>query len=71
MSKLTPRELEVVTLLLDGWSNKEIADGLHVATATIKSHVRNIYRVLGLKKTGVWAPRGKRCVSLQERGWHK
>jgi DNA-binding NarL/FixJ family response regulator len=47
-TQLTPREREIVGLIADGMSNKEIADRLHIATHTVKSHVRNILEKLAL-----------------------
>jgi DNA-binding CsgD family transcriptional regulator len=41
---LSEREGEVVALVLDGRSNKEIADQLHVSLATVKTHLYRIYR---------------------------
>lgn len=64
MTNLTPREREIVSLMLRGLSNPEIADALACSVGTIKAHVRSIYRALELDKTAVWAPRGKRLVSL-------
>ncbi|MCB2203340.1 response regulator transcription factor [bacterium] len=46
--RLTPRELEVVKLISEGLSNKEIAETLHIATYTVKSHVHNILEKLAL-----------------------
>lgn len=43
---LTPREIEVVELLVHGSTNKQIAERLVVTEATAKSHVTNIYRKL-------------------------
>ena len=40
--KLTPRELEVLELLVAGYANKEIADKLNIATRTVKLHVGHI-----------------------------
>jgi NarL family two-component system response regulator LiaR len=39
---LTPREREVLALLVDGLSNAEIAVQLHITVATVKYHVSNI-----------------------------
>jgi DNA-binding NarL/FixJ family response regulator len=46
--KLTPREREIVDLISEGLSNKEIAMRLHIATFTVKSHVHNILEKLAL-----------------------
>ena len=43
---LTPRELQVVRLLVRGASNKEIAGALFVAEGTVKNHLSNIFRKL-------------------------
>jgi DNA-binding NarL/FixJ family response regulator len=45
---MTPREREVISLIADGRSNKEIADELGIAADTVKSHVRNIMEKLAL-----------------------
>jgi len=45
---LTRKELEVLMRLADGRSNKEIADALFVAPATIKTHLAHIYAKLGV-----------------------
>jgi len=46
--QLTQREKEIVDLISDGLSNKEIAGRLHIATHTVKSHVHNILEKLAL-----------------------
>lgn len=46
--RMTPREREVVNLIAEGLGNKEIAARLHIATHTVKSHVRNIMEKLML-----------------------
>lgn len=48
-TQLTKREQEVVHLISEGMSNKEIAQTLHIATFTVKSHVHNILEKLDLK----------------------
>ncbi|MGB9886988.1 MAG: response regulator transcription factor [Moorellales bacterium] len=47
--ELTVREQEILRLLARGMTNKEIAAATHLATDTVKTHLRNIYRKLGVK----------------------
>ncbi|MEC3880082.1 helix-turn-helix transcriptional regulator [Parapedobacter sp. 10938] len=47
---LTSRELEIVGLLYDGLSKKEIAGKLFISPDTVITHVKNIYRKLGVNK---------------------
>jgi len=47
--KLTMREREIVDLIADGLSNKEIGNRLSIATDTVKSHVHNILEKLALR----------------------
>ena len=46
--KLTSRELEVLKLVAQGMSNKEIAAELYISENTVKNHVRNILEKLHL-----------------------
>ena len=46
--RMTRREREVVGLIGEGLSNKEIAKRLNIATHTVKSHVRNVMEKLTL-----------------------
>jgi len=46
--RMTKREREVIALLSDGLSNKEIAQKIHVSTYTVKSHIHNIMEKLAL-----------------------
>jgi two-component system, NarL family, response regulator LiaR len=46
---LTPREMDVLRLLSQGQSNKEIARALHLVEETVKSHVRHILAKLGVQ----------------------
>lgn len=48
LADLTPRELEVLTLLAGGASNQGIARRLHLSEATIKVHMKAILRKLGV-----------------------
>ena len=46
--RLTSRELEVLKLVAQGMSNKEIATELYISENTVKNHVRNILEKLHL-----------------------
>jgi len=45
---LTARELEVVSAVVDGYSNKEIAQHCHIEENTVKHHLTNIFDKLGV-----------------------
>jgi two-component system nitrate/nitrite response regulator NarL len=47
-SILTPREMEIIMLVAEGLSNKEIARRTNVTEGTIKLHLHNIYGKLGV-----------------------
>ncbi|MFD5080087.1 response regulator [Streptomyces sp. NPDC058371] len=46
---LTTRETEVLVLIAEGLTNQEIARKLHVSTATVKTHINNLFAKTGLK----------------------
>ena len=48
---LTPRELEVLQMIVDGKSNKEIATALDLSANTVAVHRANIMNALGIHKT--------------------
>jgi DNA-binding NarL/FixJ family response regulator len=57
---LTPRETQVLRLVAMGLSNQEIADSLEISIETVKEHVQNMLRKLGLgdrTQAAVWALR--------------
>lgn len=47
--ELTEREFEVLLNIVDGLSNKEIADKLCITHHTVKAHLTNIFRKLGVE----------------------
>ena len=46
---LSDREIEVMSLIVQGYINKEIADRLHIGLSTVITHRKNIMEKLGMK----------------------
>ncbi len=46
---LSDREIEVMSLIVQGYINKEIADKLNIGLATVITHRKNIMDKLGMK----------------------
>jgi LuxR family maltose regulon positive regulatory protein len=46
---LSESELEVLRLLMEGLSNREIAERMVVAVGTVKTHLHNVYGKLGVQ----------------------
>jgi DNA-binding CsgD family transcriptional regulator len=46
--RLTPREHEVLTLLVEGKADREIGDALFIGTRTVQTHVANLFAKLGV-----------------------
>lgn len=60
LSQLTEREREVLRLLGQGYSNKEIAEALYITEGTAKNHVSSVIDKLGLRdrtQAALWAVR--------------
>ena len=47
-SVLTKRELEILEKIVSGLIDKEIATELHISEHTVRSHIKNIYRKMGV-----------------------
>jgi len=45
---LTPREVDVLKLIVDGYTNRQIGEELHISMRTVEGHRANIYGKLGL-----------------------
>ena len=49
---ITPREQEIITLILEGKSNKEIEDQLCISLNTVKNHIYSLFQKMGVKSRG-------------------
>ena len=45
---LTPRQTEILRLLVLGYSTRQMAEELHLSTETVRNHVRNVLQGLGV-----------------------
>jgi len=59
-SSLTPRELEILQLIVDGHTNQQIARALGISEKTVKTHCSRLFQRLGVTdrtQAAVWAMR--------------
>ena len=52
LSSLTKQEQNILELLLEEKSNKDIAEALYVSVSTVKTHVNNLYKKLNVQSRG-------------------
>jgi LuxR family maltose regulon positive regulatory protein len=50
LSALSPRETDILTLIAEGLSNKEIARNLYIGPETVKSHLKSVFTKLGVER---------------------
>jgi DNA-binding CsgD family transcriptional regulator len=58
LSALTPRELEILQLVLAGKTNKAIASEIYISEKTVDFHLGNIYEKIGVRTrlmASIWA----------------
>ena len=58
LSDLIPRELEILELVLDGYTNRAIAAEIAISEKTVEFHLDNIYTKTGARTrllAGLWA----------------
>jgi DNA-binding NarL/FixJ family response regulator len=67
---LTPRQRDVLTLIVKGKSNKEIARGLGLGEGTVKVHLAALFRVLGVRSRSAAAAKGAIIASENARISH-
>ena len=68
-ARLTLREREILRLIDDGLSNKEIAQRLSLQTKTVKNHVSNILAKLGVANRAAAAAALRGSEDPSGRGW--
>jgi LuxR family maltose regulon positive regulatory protein len=67
LEPLTPREVEVLRLLITGASNQRIADELTVSVGTVKAHVSHILGKLGAHSRTEGVARARELGLLEPR----
>ncbi|HEX9386261.1 MAG TPA: LuxR C-terminal-related transcriptional regulator [Anaerolineales bacterium] len=69
LSDLTPREIEILELVLAGRTNKAIATEICIAEKTVEFHLNKLYSKIGVRTrmlAGVWALRQGIGVGTRE-----
>jgi two-component system, NarL family, response regulator NreC len=61
--ELTPREIEVLRLIVQGYTNRQVADELGISTRTVEGHRANLTEKLGIRS------RVDLLRYARERGW--
>src|SRR5437016_14620692 len=61
--ELSPREYEVLSLLVRGWSNRQIAAELFIDETTVKTHLHRIFEKLQVRD------RTQAAILAVQRGW--
>ena len=59
LEPLTGRELEVLELLGQMYATDEIADELHLSVNTVKTHIKGLFRKLGVNRRTAAVRRGR------------
>ena len=67
---LTPRQKDVLTLVVKGNSNKEIARELGLGEGTVKVHLASLFRTLGVHSRSAAAAKGAAIVWERARSMH-
>lgn len=69
-SELSPRQQEIMALLADGWTNKDIGHSLGLTEGTIKQHLAAIFRKLGVPNrtwaASLWRDQGAGLAQTQD-----
>jgi len=49
---ISAREKEIIALIAKGMSNDEIMDELYISSSTVRNHIYNIYKKIGINSRG-------------------
>ena len=69
LSDLTSRELEILQLVIAGYTNKAIAAKIFISEKTVEFHLDNIYKKIGVQTrlmAGIWALQRGLLVETRE-----
>ena len=69
LSNLTSRELEILRLVLRGYTNKAIAAEMFISEKTVEFHLDNVYDKVGVRTrlmAGIWALQQGLIVKTRE-----
>ena len=69
LSSLTPREFEILQLVIAGYTNKAIAYAIFISEKTVEFHLDNIYTKIGVRTrlmAGIWALQQGLLVETRE-----
>lgn len=50
LEELTPRQMQVAELIAQGWGNKQICTYMVIAESSMKTHLNDVYKKLGLSE---------------------
>jgi two-component system nitrate/nitrite response regulator NarL len=65
VSRLTPRERQIVSLICRGMKNKQIAENLRITPGTVKVHLMHIFEKTGLKDRLALAVHARELVGAE------
>ena len=69
LSDLTPREMEILQLVIAGYTNKAIATEVYISEKTVEFHLDHIYTKIGVRTrllAGIWAVKNGIEVETRE-----
>ncbi len=65
-ASLTPTECQVVDLVAEGLTNREIAERMFISPRTVQTHLTNVFRKVGVRARSQL----REAVHRRQSGWH-